>query len=193
VLYLGADGEIAQDNAELFWNDTTHALGLGTAAPADTLDVAGVAHASGGFASDQGVSTQSFKVQRDILAFNTTGNNTTPIHIKTSIVIGAGSLNVMYRYVVEGYNYGGKQAIFSDCVGYATTVANGNWDATACNDYASGASLAQYESSDGFVTLKLTSATSFYYAGFSLSAWFVNPAGVGYQPTYTVVQQVADL
>ena len=192
VLYLGANGEIAQDNAELFWNDTTHALGLGTAVPADPLDVVGVAHASGGFASDVGLSTQGFKVQRDILTFNTNGDNATPIHIKTSVPIG-GTLNIMYRYVVEGYNYGGAQAIFSDCVGYATTATNGTWEGMACNDYASGATLTQYQSSDGYVTLKLTSGVSFYYAGFSLSAWFLNPTGTAYKATYTVVQQTADL
>jgi len=40
VLFAGASG-ISQDNARLFWDDTNHRLGLGTASPADTLEVAG--------------------------------------------------------------------------------------------------------------------------------------------------------
>lgn len=137
------------------------------------------------------MSTQGFQVQRDILTFSTSANGGTPIHIKTSIPFGAGALNVMYRFVVEGYNYGSAQAIFSDCVGYATTPGNGNWDSTACNNYASGASMSQYESSDGYVTLKLTSG-NFYYAGFSLSAYFLNPTGTAYKGTYKVVQQAGN-
>ena len=38
---------IAQDNANLFWDDTNNRLGIGTATPANTLDVNGTARVSG--------------------------------------------------------------------------------------------------------------------------------------------------
>ncbi|HJW41371.1 MAG TPA: hypothetical protein VJ476_09120 [Rhizomicrobium sp.] len=39
VLFSGATGAIAQDNAKLFWDDSNDRLGVGTAAPQATLDV----------------------------------------------------------------------------------------------------------------------------------------------------------
>lgn len=41
VLYVGAGSVLAQDNANFFWDSSAHRLGLGTIAPAITLDVAG--------------------------------------------------------------------------------------------------------------------------------------------------------
>jgi hypothetical protein len=39
VLFAGAAGVIAQDNASLFWDDTNNRLGIGTAGPADPLHI----------------------------------------------------------------------------------------------------------------------------------------------------------
>ena len=39
VVFAGASGVYAQDNANLFWDDTNNRLGVGTATPAYTLDV----------------------------------------------------------------------------------------------------------------------------------------------------------
>lgn len=41
VVFAGAGGTYSQDNANLFWNDTALALGIGTQNPATTLDVEG--------------------------------------------------------------------------------------------------------------------------------------------------------
>ena len=41
VVFAGASGVYAQNNANLFWDDTNNRLGLGTAAPAATLDTRG--------------------------------------------------------------------------------------------------------------------------------------------------------
>lgn len=41
VLFLGPSGALAQDNANLFWNDTTKRLGIGTASPTGALTVFG--------------------------------------------------------------------------------------------------------------------------------------------------------
>jgi hypothetical protein len=39
VLFAGASGVLAQDNANLFWDDTNNRLGIGTATPTTRLDV----------------------------------------------------------------------------------------------------------------------------------------------------------
>jgi hypothetical protein len=41
VIFADASGNLGQDNPLFFWDDTNHRLGIGTASPADTLDVAG--------------------------------------------------------------------------------------------------------------------------------------------------------
>jgi hypothetical protein len=40
VLFVGTPGVLAQDNANLFWDDTNNRLGLGTATPSVSLDIA---------------------------------------------------------------------------------------------------------------------------------------------------------
>lgn len=41
VVFAGADGQLQQDNASLFWDDASNRLGIGTTAPGATLEVAG--------------------------------------------------------------------------------------------------------------------------------------------------------
>jgi len=41
VLFGNASGQIAQDNAKLYWDDTNYRLGVGTSSPISTLDVLG--------------------------------------------------------------------------------------------------------------------------------------------------------
>jgi hypothetical protein len=41
VVFAGASGDLSQDNANLFWDDTNKRLGVGTATPGSTLDVGG--------------------------------------------------------------------------------------------------------------------------------------------------------
>tara|TARA_R100000808_G_scaffold18552_1_gene40629 strand:- start:2668 stop:3672 length:1005 start_codon:yes stop_codon:yes gene_type:complete len=47
VLFAGAAGILAQDNANFFWDDTNNRLGLGTATPASTFDLSGDFNSSG--------------------------------------------------------------------------------------------------------------------------------------------------
>jgi hypothetical protein len=46
VLFVNGSGDLAQDNANLYWNDSSHALGLGTNNPQDTIDLAGTGNIS---------------------------------------------------------------------------------------------------------------------------------------------------
>lgn len=41
VPFIGANGILAQDNGNFFWNDVTHRLGLGTTSPAVAVDIFG--------------------------------------------------------------------------------------------------------------------------------------------------------
>jgi len=45
VLFAGAGGVVSQDNANLFWDDSTNRLGIGNTIPAATLDVGATASA----------------------------------------------------------------------------------------------------------------------------------------------------
>lgn len=123
------------------------------------------------------------------------------VHIKTNIPAKS---EVMYRVLVEGYNYGVNAPIFADVVGYtnrnwdklSNMAAYGwpeDWDATASNEYAPGAHIGQYFSQDGFVVVRLQ-AKSLFSVGFSASAWLCfHNMGNGFPITATIHHQDADL
>jgi hypothetical protein len=48
VLFVNSSGQIAQDNANFFWDDTNNRLGIGTATPSYALDVNGTINSSSG-------------------------------------------------------------------------------------------------------------------------------------------------
>jgi hypothetical protein len=52
VVFADASGNLAQDNANLFWDDTNNRLGIGNAAPAQALHVTGTARATTGLIVD---------------------------------------------------------------------------------------------------------------------------------------------
>jgi hypothetical protein len=159
-------------------------IGTGTEEPKAKLDVNGDINVAGG------VSSQGGRVRRDFVTWNTNEeNNYDPIHIKTNIPIHS---NVMYRILVEGYNYGSSAAICSDVVGYSWS-GSGTIHAGQSNNYADGVSISQYYSSDGFVVIKLASAKT-YYLGFSASAWLTNPTGTAFDiSAIKIVQQPDEL
>ena len=157
-------------------------IGIGTTNPRAKLEVSGDVHATGKLSSQNG------KVKRDFLTWNTTQRTSIPIHIKTNIPKQS---NVMYRIAVEGYNYGVAAIINSDVVGYTYS----GWDhigKAQTNNYADGVAISQYYSSDGYVVIKLTTDDT-YYIGFSVSAWFTNPAGIGFDISAKVHHQATDL
>lgn len=128
------------------------------------------------------------RVQRDFITWNTAAIGAQPVYIKTNIADGS---NVMYRIAVEGYAYGSAQAIDSVAVGFAYSGSPGTIANHSTNNYASGATISQYISSDGFVVIKLQFNNTFF-AGFSASAWFTNPAGEGFQISAEVLHGVPE-
>ncbi len=167
-------------------------VGIGTSAPTESLSVNGAVTTSlnsgekltiGG-----SITSSNFRVKRDIASWNTQNSNGNPIHIKTNIPYNS---NVMYRLLVEGYNYGLAQPINSEAVGYTYNTSY-IYNANTVN-HASGAALTQYYSADNFVVLKL-SASNFYGAGFSVSAWLTNHWGEAFDAKITeIVQQANDI
>lgn len=133
--------------------------------------------------ADQGGGTTA-QVKRDFLTYNNAGNNG-PIQIKLNI---QNNSMIMYRFVVEGYNYGTGNDINSMVCGY--TYISGLINTSSTN-YSGGLSISQYISSDNYLVIKLTGA-SYYYTGFSVSGWFVNPTGNGFNVS-GVVYYGADL
>ena len=136
----------------------------------------------------KGLGTQNGMVRRDFIAWNTDLINDAPIHIKTNISRGS---EVMYRFLVEGYNYMDGKIINSDIAGQA-------YDATSPihaqkHDYSNGVTISQYYSSDDFLVIKLTQTSSGGILGFSVSAWFVNTTGTAFNVSAEVFQQSSDL
>eukprot|EP00996_Jenningsia_fusiforme_P006122 NODE_731_length_1943_cov_24.215945_g677_i0.p1 GENE.NODE_731_length_1943_cov_24.215945_g677_i0~~NODE_731_length_1943_cov_24.215945_g677_i0.p1 ORF type:complete len:582 (-),score=135.19 NODE_731_length_1943_cov_24.215945_g677_i0:124-1869(-) len=103
------------------------------------------------------------------------------VHIKTNIKVKS---DIMYHFVVEGYNYGVNAPIHSEISGYAHRRWNklgamedfgwpDGWDAHIDSDHAMGAHISQYISHDGCIVIKLTSK-SFFNVGFSVSAYLLH-------------------
>eukprot|EP01116_Phalansterium_solitarium_P013770 TRINITY_DN31184_c0_g1_i1.p1 TRINITY_DN31184_c0_g1~~TRINITY_DN31184_c0_g1_i1.p1 ORF type:complete len:251 (-),score=27.58 TRINITY_DN31184_c0_g1_i1:148-900(-) len=73
-----------------------------------------------------GMGSQSiWSVQRDFMQWSSTGSSCAQVHIKTNIK----NALVMYRFVIEGYNYANSADIWSTVVGYLTsgTMAPGSF------------------------------------------------------------------
>eukprot|EP00755_Sulcionema_specki_P030012 Sspe_Gene.93416::Locus_66057_Transcript_1_1_Confidence_1.000_Length_1677::g.93416::m.93416 len=125
------------------------------------------------------------------------------IHIKTNIPKRS---DIMYRFLVEGYNYGTNSIIHSDIAGYThrkwSKLGKGameeagwpaGWDSDMANDYTNGCTIGQYYTSDGFVAIELQSQ-SFFCVGFSVSAWLVvHEFGCGFELTASIHHQDARL
>jgi hypothetical protein len=149
-------------------------VGIGTSAPTENLSVAGA------------LTTANFQVKRDFVTWNTTASTNVPIHIKTNITF----VCIMYRFLVEGYNYGMQRAIYSEAVGYADCNPSPTAVTSAQNNnHSNGVSISTYKSNDGYLVIKLDPGGSNYYLGFSVSAWLTNPAGNGFDVKATTIVQ----
>jgi hypothetical protein len=73
VVFAGTSGVYAQDNAQLFWDDTNNRLGLGTAAPAIKLDI----HGTGTDTLFRVLNTGTAASDDNFLVIQTSGTSTT--------------------------------------------------------------------------------------------------------------------
>ncbi len=138
-----------------------------------------------GWAWDQVAIEQSGSlVQRDFLTWSdlNTGDRD-PIHVKTNL---RDQLPI-YRISVEGFNYLSGQVINGDVAGflYNRTILK-----PTTNDYAGGAAISQYVSSDGYLVIRVDPGAVNSIVGFSVSAWIMQG---GIEVTATVVRQSDDL
>jgi hypothetical protein len=67
VLFINPTATLAQDNANLFWDDTNNRLGIGNAAPTTTLDITGTLRVSAGSTFNGSVTTNSIVTFNDII------------------------------------------------------------------------------------------------------------------------------
>ena len=76
IFFAGIGGALAQDNANLFWNDTNNRLGIGTAVPTSTLHIkgSGTTSATSSLLVQNSAGTQLIKLTDD--GRLTTGNVT---------------------------------------------------------------------------------------------------------------------
>ena len=125
------------------------------------------------------------------------------IHIKTNIKKKS---DIMYRFLIEGYNYGTNGIIHCDIAGYShrkwDRIGKGamedagwpeGWDTDLSYSYMNGCTVDQYYSSDGFVVIRLQSR-SFFCIGFGVSAWLVvQEFGSGYQLSASIHHSDAEL
>ncbi len=79
VLFADANGEINQDNAKLFWDNTNFRLGIGNASPLYPLDVTGAARITGAVTLGTALATSS----------GGTGTSTAPT--QNGVIYGASS------------------------------------------------------------------------------------------------------
>jgi hypothetical protein len=144
-------------------------VGVGTSSPTEALSVNG------------GLTTANGQVKRDFFTYNSTTSGTAHLYIKTNIPT---SSCIMYRFLLEGYQYNNSVPIFTETVGYAdcnpspsAITHNSSWY------YNNTITLVTaYKSSDGYVTLDVnpvygSTSGNNYYIGFSMSCWLTNPAG----------------
>src|SRR5690606_15208762 len=177
-MYFGTTDAYATGSQTRMTIDHTGKVGIGTTAPTEALSVNGA------------ITSANFQVKRDFLTWRTTDDTNVPIHIKTNITF----TNIMYRILVEGYNYGRQAAIYSEAVGYAYSACPGECLLNMQNNnHSNGVAISQYRSSDGYVVIKLDPITRNYFMGFAVSAWFTNPAGTGFNISGVVYHQAANL
>lgn len=65
LFYAGADGKPAEDNTQLFWDDTNNSLGIGTNSPTNKLEVAGAVRMQGNLNSNGTANEPSYRFSSD--------------------------------------------------------------------------------------------------------------------------------
>jgi hypothetical protein len=117
VPFAGAGGAITQDNANFFFDDTNNRLGLGNAAPARTLDVAGNAIVHGPFKLQDATAT---KANMEWLQAEVSTTDATVTNLVTLSVPSGKSILVEARII--GARTGGSAGSAGDSATYVRTA-----------------------------------------------------------------------
>jgi len=132
VLFAGAAGVMAQDNAKLFWDDTNDFLGLGTATPASPLDVLPTAvttqandyvsgvNVNGSFTKND-TNTRQFYVNQIKPTFNFGGSNAnTTVDVLSIDTTNTATTGLTANLI--NAKYGGTSQFKVSSAGVVTTV-----------------------------------------------------------------------
>lgn len=149
VIFAGASGVYSQNNSNLFWDNTNNRLGVGTAAPATSLDVYGtgnttlrVSGSSGGGSSVSQIDffrigsavTSSIVAIRDgsndsgALTFFTaaSGSNTEKARITTSGYFVVGNTSAAGTSQITAYGTSNGQIAVQNSTNYSRFLQNSN-------------------------------------------------------------------
>ncbi len=126
-------------------------------------------------------------IHNNVFQYNTADNNAISLQLKTQWRTNNGA---MYRVTVQGYMYGVGAPVNSDCVGYLYSATD-SIVSGSCNNYAGGATLTQYKTSDGYLAFTLSYGSS-YYMGITVSYTTLSPTG-DFTTTFTPFKQNATL
>jgi hypothetical protein len=165
VLFAGAAGILAQDNAKFFWDDTNFRLGIGTAAPSSGIDIVmAAADASTAIKIDRTASGSGTGIGLEIKNTATTSNGKL-INAIQSGAVGAGmSLSIANvsnsRGALEVGTTGTGQAVLATTSGNGAAIL-GNASA------GTGTGIAAYTSSATGRAFAIGSATTGSIVGIS--------------------------
>ena len=135
VLYAGAAGVLAQDNANFFWDGTNHRLGIGTAAPINSITLSSTANGIGLYnTADQITNYEKASIQwiSNVFTISTTQGGSGSSHDINIITPSSTQFYMSNSTTTSGLyqftrgSHGGGQPETS-CVG---TNFSGSWQAT---------------------------------------------------------------
>ncbi len=194
VLFAGISGALEQDNTNLFWNDSSNRLGLGTTVPSTRLDVSGLTLATDADSTVGAANftfsltkndalTKTYPGLRILPTINTGLSNTTT----TLNVLGIDTVNTATTGVTTNLikaSYGGVEQFLLASNGNVTATGQVNGadglttkvNAGACDDTTFSTDT------DGTICIDSTNGRIYYRYG---GAWHYSAQTAGFQiPDY---------
>lgn len=121
VVFAGASGVYAQDNASFFWDDTNNRLGVGTATPTDSINVVGALNAptnvlaintNGGANAQAAFIAKSTATTGGFLTNYPAAYTGVPAGISAANSVAVGSFGAVGSTIFINYGTGGKPFYF---------------------------------------------------------------------------------
>ena len=155
IPFADSSGHLAQDNTNLFWDDTNNRLGIGTATPGEALHVAGNAHITGKLTVDGAIDPTSLTlVAASNLAYFETADG------QSASVSAANRGRIRYNVPNQRFQASKNAAAYEDVATLDTrqTFTKAQDSATSALTY--GATIAVDASLSNTFSVTLTGATA---------------------------------